>query len=59
MKYSLRSLMIAGAVGPPLVAATWFASSWFALRIDWPDEVLLGVAIACAIPYGLGLPPWQ
>ena len=54
MRYSLRSLMIAAAVGPPLVAVTWFALriNW---SIDWSDEVVLAVAIACAIPYGLGI----
>jgi len=50
MKYSLRSLMVVAILGPPILAATWFA-----LWVEWSEWVLLAVAIACAIPYGLGI----
>jgi hypothetical protein len=50
MKYSLRSLMIAALLLPPLAAAIWFAA-----QVEWSDEILLIAAILCAVPYWLGI----
>ena len=50
MRYRLRTLLIVLAALPPLLA-----SAWFAAQVDWHDAALLLVAIACAIPYGLGI----
>ena len=42
--------MVVAILGPPILAATWFV-----LWVEWSEWVLLAVAIACAIPYGLGI----
>ena len=56
MKYSLRSLMIVGILGPPILAATYFAFRYlFAGHVGAFVVIILGVLsfvilVAHAIP---------
>ena len=51
MKYSLRSLMIAVLVGPPLLAAIWIALQIEPIRF----LVVIGFATALAFLIGIGI----
>jgi len=49
-RYKLRTLLIVLALGPPVLAGTWFAT-----LAEWSDELLLLTAVICAVPYWLGI----
>jgi len=35
MRYSLRTLSIATAIGPPILAVMWFGRDWIGVAIGW------------------------